>query len=91
MGECLEIGVESWLLEPVPLAERGHRAGEGRRWRDKAGGGGEEEVNTSVVYKVCRGEGGMKLRPWPWRKVIPELRPHLAPVKKDTACPSLGC
>lgn len=23
VGECLEIGVESWLLEPVPLAERG--------------------------------------------------------------------
>lgn len=26
VGECLEIGVESWLLEPVPLAERGPRA-----------------------------------------------------------------
>lgn len=32
--ECLEIGVESWLLEPVPLAEGGRR-GEER--------GGEEE------------------------------------------------
>lgn len=21
MGECLDIGVEIWLLEPVPLAE----------------------------------------------------------------------
>lgn len=34
VGECLEIGVESWLLEPVPLAERAHRAekrGEGKR------------------------------------------------------------
>lgn len=34
VGECLEIGVESWLLEPVPLAEGGRR-GEER--------GGEEE------------------------------------------------
>ena len=40
VGECLEIGVESWLLEPVPLAEerRGEeRGGEGR------GGGVKEE------------------------------------------------
>lgn len=28
VGECLEMGVESWLLDPVPLAERRHRAGE---------------------------------------------------------------
>lgn len=27
VGECLEIGVESWLLEPVPLAERGEDGG----------------------------------------------------------------
>lgn len=28
VGECLEMGVESWLLDPVPLAERGER------WRE---------------------------------------------------------
>lgn len=30
VGECLEIGVESWLLEPVPLAERAQGEGEER-------------------------------------------------------------
>lgn len=43
VGECLEIGVESWLLEPVPLAERAHRAGEGGEGRDKGGGGKQEK------------------------------------------------
>lgn len=43
VGECLEIGVESWLLEPVPLAERRHRAEERKRWRDEAGGGKEDK------------------------------------------------
>lgn len=29
VGECLETGVDSWLLaEPVPLAERAHRSEE---------------------------------------------------------------
>lgn len=37
VGECLEMGVESWLLDPVPLAERRHRAGE------KGDGGSQTE------------------------------------------------
>lgn len=41
MGECLEIGVESWLLEPVPLAERAHSAE--KRGEEKEGATGEEE------------------------------------------------
>lgn len=43
VGECLEMGVESWLLDPVPLAERRHRAGEKGEMegvRQKDGGGG---------------------------------------------------
>lgn len=46
MGECLEIGVESWLLEPVPLA----KGEEGERGRDEGGEGktGEKEVNSGV-------------------------------------------
>ena len=46
VGECLEIGVESWLLEPVPLAEerRGEeRRGEGRRGEGRGGGVKEEK------------------------------------------------
>ena len=38
VGECLEIGVESWLLEPVPLAEVASRAEWRRQNRDKGGG-----------------------------------------------------
>lgn len=41
VGECLEIGVESWLLEPVPLAERAHSAE--KRREEKEGETGEEE------------------------------------------------
>lgn len=76
MGECLEIGVESWLLEPVPLAETAHRR-EGKR--DGLGREtGEKEVNSSVDWKVCK--RGLNLFPWLWRKVFPELWPHLASV-----------
>lgn len=42
VGECLEIGVESWLLEPVPLAERSPQSrkerGGKRRKRQTASG-----------------------------------------------------
>lgn len=38
VGECLEMGVESWLLDPVPLAERGER------WRESDRRTGGEEV-----------------------------------------------
>lgn len=47
VGECLEMGVESWLLDPVPLAERRHSAGEKGEMegvRQKDGEGGGEEV-----------------------------------------------
>lgn len=55
VGECLEIGVDSWLLEPVPLAGRANtevkRLGRKTK-RDEGGGGGEgkevEEVNSRV-------------------------------------------
>lgn len=40
VGECLEIGVESWLLEPVPLAARAQTSA---ARRGKEGGIREEE------------------------------------------------
>lgn len=52
VGECLEIGVESWLLEPVPLAERAHGAG-GKRGRSRRGGGKEKKEVNSKWIKKC--------------------------------------
>lgn len=63
--------------------------------RGEDGGIRQEEEKRRRGKQKCGLESvqerGMKLCPWPWRKVIPELQPHLAPVKKDTAGPSLGC
>lgn len=42
VGECLEMGVESWLLEPVPLAEKAEVGGGVRRRK-----GGERERESS--------------------------------------------
>lgn len=43
VGECLEMGVESWLLEPVPLAERDAAEQGGRRREKMEGRGGRRE------------------------------------------------
>lgn len=52
VGECLEMGVESWLLEPVPLAERRRRAGRQKEGKD---GGARREKGEREEVKQWRG------------------------------------
>lgn len=83
VGECLEIGVDSWLLEPVPLAGRANaevkRVGRKTK-RDKGGGEGKEveEVKIEWIRKFAREAK---------RRASPELWPHLAVMYRDPAGP----